>query len=176
MQTQSSVTPKRKSKGVTEITNTSHRFCCFLIWGFFSPSVKPHFEFPGFIFLSLSIACWLLMPFFDSGHRRTLSEAEIWLKQWIKGFLTAEVPGSCCCGAQRFYLSCFQLGLIFQNMFLKYCTRSKISAFPSPETFFSSWGSFPKLSDEPQNPPPLPPRKKMDQDASNAKVLLSWIE
>uniref|UniRef100_A0A8C9KTM8 SOS Ras/Rho guanine nucleotide exchange factor 2 n=1 Tax=Serinus canaria TaxID=9135 RepID=A0A8C9KTM8_SERCA len=36
-------------------------------------------------------------------------------------------------------------------------------------TFFSSWGSFPKLSDEPQNPPPLPPRKKMDQDASNAK-------
>uniref|UniRef100_A0A8C5TGI0 SOS Ras/Rho guanine nucleotide exchange factor 2 n=1 Tax=Malurus cyaneus samueli TaxID=2593467 RepID=A0A8C5TGI0_9PASS len=39
----------------------------------------------------------------------------------------------------------------------------------SYETFFSSWGSFPKLSDEPQNPPPLPPRKKMDQDASNAK-------
>ncbi|NXI32618.1 SOS2 protein, partial [Sterrhoptilus dennistouni] len=40
---------------------------------------------------------------------------------------------------------------------------------PQSKTFFSSWGSFPKLSDEPQNPPPLPPRKKMDQDASNAK-------
>uniref|UniRef100_A0A8C0F5L8 SOS Ras/Rho guanine nucleotide exchange factor 2 n=1 Tax=Bubo bubo TaxID=30461 RepID=A0A8C0F5L8_BUBBB len=40
----------------------------------------------------------------------------------------------------------------------------------------SSWGSFPKLSDEPQNPPPLPPRKKMDQDASNAKVFLSYID
>ncbi|XP_014741356.1 PREDICTED: son of sevenless homolog 2 [Sturnus vulgaris] len=40
---------------------------------------------------------------------------------------------------------------------------------PQSKTFFSSWGSFPKLSDEPQNPPPLPPRKKMDQEASNAK-------
>ncbi|NXQ17115.1 SOS2 protein, partial [Peucedramus taeniatus] len=40
---------------------------------------------------------------------------------------------------------------------------------PQSKTFFSSWGSFPKLSDEPQNPPPLPPRKKMDQDASSAK-------
>uniref|UniRef100_A0A8C0F4X9 SOS Ras/Rho guanine nucleotide exchange factor 2 n=1 Tax=Bubo bubo TaxID=30461 RepID=A0A8C0F4X9_BUBBB len=52
----------------------------------------------------------------------------------------------------------------------------KLPAFLSPETFFSSWGSFPKLSDEPQNPPPLPPRKKMDQDASNAKVFLSYID
>lgn len=61
-------------------------------------------------------------------------------------------------------------------MFLGYCTSSKIPAFLSPETFFSSWGSFPKLSDEPQNPPPLPPRKKMDQDASNAKVFLSYTK
>lgn len=60
-------------------------------------------------------------------------------------------------------------------MFLACYTSTKILVLLSPETFFSSWGSFPKLSDEPQNPPPLPPRKKMDQDVSNAKVL-SCIE
>ncbi|XP_010002657.1 PREDICTED: son of sevenless homolog 2 [Chaetura pelagica] len=43
-------------------------------------------------------------------------------------------------------------------------------SLPQSKTFFSSWGSFPKLSDEPQNPPPLPPRKKIDPDASNAKT------
>uniref|UniRef100_A0A8C5NN72 SOS Ras/Rho guanine nucleotide exchange factor 2 n=1 Tax=Junco hyemalis TaxID=40217 RepID=A0A8C5NN72_JUNHY len=58
---------------------------------------------------------------------------------------------------------------VFLDIDLNSSYGSKRSALPSPETFFSSWGSFPKLSDEPQNPPPLPPRKKMDQDASNAK-------
>uniref|UniRef100_A0A8C2QWP1 Son of sevenless homolog 2 n=1 Tax=Capra hircus TaxID=9925 RepID=A0A8C2QWP1_CAPHI len=39
----------------------------------------------------------------------------------------------------------------------------------SCESFFSSCGSLHKLSEEPLIPPPLPPRKKFDQDASNSK-------
>ncbi|ELK05284.1 Son of sevenless like protein 2, partial [Pteropus alecto] len=39
----------------------------------------------------------------------------------------------------------------------------------SCESFFSSCGSLHKLSEEPLIPPPLPPRKKFDHDASNSK-------
>lgn len=40
---------------------------------------------------------------------------------------------------------------------------------PHSKSFFSSCGSLHKLSEEPLIPPPLPPRKKFDQDASNSK-------
>uniref|UniRef100_A0A6I8NGX4 SOS Ras/Rho guanine nucleotide exchange factor 2 n=1 Tax=Ornithorhynchus anatinus TaxID=9258 RepID=A0A6I8NGX4_ORNAN len=40
---------------------------------------------------------------------------------------------------------------------------------PHSKSFFSSCGSLHKLSEEPLVPPPLPPRKKFDQDASNSK-------
>uniref|UniRef100_A0A9L0SDM4 SOS Ras/Rho guanine nucleotide exchange factor 2 n=1 Tax=Equus caballus TaxID=9796 RepID=A0A9L0SDM4_HORSE len=40
---------------------------------------------------------------------------------------------------------------------------------PHSKSFFSSCGSLHKLSDEPLIPPPLPPRKKFDHDASNPK-------
>ncbi|XP_037011493.2 son of sevenless homolog 2 isoform X1 [Artibeus jamaicensis] len=40
---------------------------------------------------------------------------------------------------------------------------------PQSKSFFSSCGSLHKLSEEPLIPPPLPPRKKFDHDASNSK-------
>ncbi|XP_069495078.1 son of sevenless homolog 2 [Ambystoma mexicanum] len=40
---------------------------------------------------------------------------------------------------------------------------------PHSKSFFSSCGSLHRLSEEPLVPPPLPPRKKFDQDASNSK-------
>ncbi|XP_015425973.1 PREDICTED: son of sevenless homolog 2 isoform X4 [Myotis davidii] len=40
---------------------------------------------------------------------------------------------------------------------------------PHSKSFFSSCGSLHKLSEEPLIPPPLPPRKKFDHDASNSK-------
>ncbi|XP_023581920.1 son of sevenless homolog 2 isoform X4 [Trichechus manatus latirostris] len=40
---------------------------------------------------------------------------------------------------------------------------------PHSKSFFSSCGSLHKLSEEPLVPPPLPPRKKFDHDASNSK-------
>lgn len=40
---------------------------------------------------------------------------------------------------------------------------------PQSKSFFSSCGSLHRLSEEPLVPPPLPPRKKFDQDTSNAK-------
>uniref|UniRef100_A0A8C8U1C5 SOS Ras/Rho guanine nucleotide exchange factor 2 n=1 Tax=Peromyscus maniculatus bairdii TaxID=230844 RepID=A0A8C8U1C5_PERMB len=40
---------------------------------------------------------------------------------------------------------------------------------PQSKTFFSSCGSLHKLSEEPQIPPPLPPRKKVDPETSNSK-------
>ncbi|XP_030710770.1 son of sevenless homolog 2 isoform X2 [Globicephala melas] len=40
---------------------------------------------------------------------------------------------------------------------------------PHAKSFFSSCGSLHKLSEEPLIPPPLPPRKKFDHDASNSK-------
>uniref|UniRef100_A0A674ICY7 SOS Ras/Rho guanine nucleotide exchange factor 2 n=1 Tax=Terrapene triunguis TaxID=2587831 RepID=A0A674ICY7_9SAUR len=43
---------------------------------------------------------------------------------------------------------------------------------PQSKSFFSSCGSIHKLSEEPLVPPPLPPRKKFDQDASNSKGSL----
>lgn len=53
------------------------------------------------------------------------------------------------------------------------CTVNVKLVFPSPETFFSSCGSLHKLSEEPLIPPPLPPRKKVDHDAPNSKVV-TW--
>ncbi|KAM9147459.1 son of sevenless homolog 2 isoform 2-T2 [Pangshura tecta] len=43
---------------------------------------------------------------------------------------------------------------------------------PQSKSFFSSCGSIHKLSEESLVPPPLPPRKKFDQDASNSKGSL----
>ncbi|XP_073206317.1 son of sevenless homolog 2 isoform X5 [Lepidochelys kempii] len=43
---------------------------------------------------------------------------------------------------------------------------------PQSKSFFSSCGSIHKLSEEPLVPPPLPPRKKFDQDAANSKGSL----
>lgn len=40
---------------------------------------------------------------------------------------------------------------------------------PHSKSFFSSCGSLHKLNEEPLIPPPLPPRKKFDHDASNSK-------
>ncbi|XP_019406717.1 PREDICTED: son of sevenless homolog 2 [Crocodylus porosus] len=40
---------------------------------------------------------------------------------------------------------------------------------PQSKSFFSSWSSLHKLSDEFLVPPPLPPRKKFDQDTLNSK-------
>ncbi|XP_044515889.1 son of sevenless homolog 2 [Gracilinanus agilis] len=45
---------------------------------------------------------------------------------------------------------------------------------PHSKSFFSSCGSLHKLSEEPLVPPPLPPRKKFDQDVSTSKGNLKY--
>uniref|UniRef100_A0A8C6NA89 Uncharacterized protein n=1 Tax=Melopsittacus undulatus TaxID=13146 RepID=A0A8C6NA89_MELUD len=60
------------------------------------------------------------------------------------------------------------LDIDLNSSYGKYAICFNNGCYCPSETFFSSWGSFPKLSDEPQNPPPLPPRKKLDQDAKGS--------
>ncbi|XP_072485886.1 son of sevenless homolog 2 [Notamacropus eugenii] len=45
---------------------------------------------------------------------------------------------------------------------------------PHSKSFFSSCGSLHKLTEEPVVPPPLPPRKKFDQDVSTSKGNLKY--
>ncbi|XP_074069539.1 son of sevenless homolog 2 [Macrotis lagotis] len=47
---------------------------------------------------------------------------------------------------------------------------------PHSKPFFSSCGSLHKLTEEPLVPPPLPPRKKFDQDVSTSKGNLKYDE